>query len=82
MTEKTDEIGILTLRAMNKPKSPEFWRDCFTDPVPLCERFRDEGNPICEICLKYFSPQPETTQLSSRTPAPTQTQRSGRLNLK
>ena len=78
MTEKTDEIGILTLRAMNRPKCPENWRYCFTDPVPLCERFRDEGNPICEICLKYFSPQPETTT----APAPTQTQRSGRLNLK
>lgn len=67
------EVGILKLRALDKPKIPENWRTCFTDPVPLCEKFRDEANPICRICLRDFAPYIEPPEIS--------VQSSGRLTV-
>jgi hypothetical protein len=54
------EVGILRLRAENKPRTPENWKYHFGDPVPLCLRFvaseeLRRTNPVCAICLKYFS---------------------------
>jgi len=59
-------LGELSLRALNRPRSPENWKNCFDDPIPLCLRFRSEENPICQICIKYFSPQPEVATVPAQ----------------
>ena len=51
----------LTLRSMHW--SPDNWRCCFTDPIPLCLRFRGPENPICVICLNHFGPLEEEVRI-------------------
>lgn len=66
-----DEIGILTFRALNKPKCPKNWKDCFTTPESRCEKYGTEEHWRCQICLRHF--------LKKKEAAPTPIQMSRRL---